>query len=105
MCVYVDVRVLPCSLSEEHPFSSTTFDTYPRIQMRQGNFVWKKEQGGADPWLASLDNEEDLEATIGEAAQAQKRRWVLVSMYGCIVVWQTACECVLCCRSRSCIRV
>lgn len=42
----------------------------------QGNFVWKKEVGGADPWLASLENEEDMEARIGEAALAQRKRWV-----------------------------
>ena len=39
-----------------------------------GNFVWKKEMGQLDPWLASLDNEQDLEAKIGEAASA-KRKW------------------------------
>lgn len=39
-----------------------------------GNFVWKKEEGGADPWLASLENEEDLEARIGEAALARKKK-------------------------------
>lgn len=43
---------------------------------RQGNFVWKKEVGGDDPWLASLENEEDMEAKIGEAALAQRKRWV-----------------------------
>lgn len=39
-----------------------------------GNFVWKKEAGNADPWLDSLENEEDLEARIGEAASAQRKR-------------------------------
>jgi hypothetical protein len=38
--------------------------------------VWKKEVGGDDPWLASLENEEDMEAKIGEAALAQRKRWV-----------------------------
>lgn len=38
--------------------------------------MWKKEVGGADPWLASLENEEDMEARIGEAALAQRKRWV-----------------------------
>jgi CD2 antigen cytoplasmic tail-binding protein 2 len=39
-----------------------------------GNFVWKKEEGGGDPWLASLENEEDLEARIGEAAVARRKK-------------------------------
>jgi len=39
-----------------------------------GNFVWKKEEGGEDAWLASLENEEDLEARIGEAAVARKKK-------------------------------
>jgi hypothetical protein len=39
-----------------------------------GNFVWKKEVGQLDPWLASLDNEQDLEAQIGEAARAKKKK-------------------------------
>ena len=39
-----------------------------------GNFVWKKEEGNADPWLDSLENEEDLEARIGEAASARRKR-------------------------------
>lgn len=43
--------------------------------------MWKKEVGGVDPWLASLENEEDLEARIGEAALARKKRWVLFSVY------------------------
>lgn len=38
--------------------------------------MWKKEEGGDDPWLASLENEEDMEARIGEAALAQRKRWV-----------------------------
>ena len=41
-----------------------------------GNFVWKKEEGGGDPWLASLENEEDLEARIGEAAVARRKKYV-----------------------------
>ena len=38
-----------------------------------GNYVWRKEEGGADPWLASLENEEDLEARIA-AAQGEEQR-------------------------------
>jgi len=40
-----------------------------------GNFVWKKEEGDGDPWLASLENEEDLEARIGEAAVARRKKY------------------------------
>lgn len=44
--------------------------------------MWKKEVGGADPWLASLENEEDMEARIGEAALAQRKRWVWGGGFG-----------------------
>lgn len=40
-----------------------------------GNFVWKKEVDASDPWLASLDNEGDMEAMIGDAVAAKRKRW------------------------------
>jgi len=52
-----------------------------------GHFVWKKEEGGEDPWLASLENEEDLEARIGEAAVARKKKCVWGEMEGSRGMW------------------
>lgn len=44
---------------------------------KTGNFVWRKEEGKADAWLGALDTEEDMEAMIGEAAAAKRKRSVL----------------------------
>lgn len=69
MSIHLSIRPY---LNPHNPYTPTL--------LNQGNFVWKKEVGGVDPWLASLENEEDLEARIGEAALARKKRWVVVVM-------------------------
>ena len=39
-----------------------------------GNFVWKKEVNASDAWLASLENEGDMEAMIGDAVAAKRKK-------------------------------
>lgn len=43
---------------------------------KTGNFIWRKEDNRTDAWLGSLDQEEEMEAMIGQAALAKRKKWV-----------------------------
>ena len=52
------------------------------------NYVWKKETGEVDSWVAGMD-EATMERAIGEAAAALKVS-LLLSLFNIILVAQTS---------------